>query len=296
MRKLHLACAADAAYVSHSAAMLHSALTHGGSPVEVHYLHGPRFPAPEARKLEQMFASQGSELVFHEISDQKLSGLPLDHRFGPAMWYRIFLPELLPDVPQVLYLDVDTLILDSLDPLWQTTLGDCYLSAVRNVFMEYHRHRAPELGIEVAEYFNSGVLMLNLALMRSEDFAGKLIELVNRRGSDLLWPDQDALNLVAGSRWVRLHPRWNVMNSFATRPQLAMEVFGRAALAEAIAHPAIRHFEGPGPNKPWHARYRGSDQDLYRVHRQASPWPRVKLEGNSPIDRLRRALRVGEGT
>jgi lipopolysaccharide biosynthesis glycosyltransferase len=296
MTELHLACAADAAYVSHSAAMLHSAITHGGGPVVVHYLRGPEFPASKARKLERMLAGHGSELVFHEILDGQLGGLPLDHRFGPAMWYRIFLPELLPDISQILYLDVDTLVVDSLDPLWETPLDGCYVAAVRNVFMEYHRHRAPELGIEEADYFNSGVLMLNLALMRTEDFAGRLIDLVRRRGSELLWPDQDALNLVAGTRWSRLHPRWNVMNSFATRPQLAAEAFGPEALAEAIAHPAIRHFEGPGPNKPWHALYQGPDQQLYRAHRQASPWPRVRLEGRSPLDRLRRALGIGEET
>jgi len=296
MTELHLACAADAAYVPHSAAMLHSAATHGGRPLVIHYLHGPRFPARKARKLEAMVSEESSQLIFHEIHDRELRGLPLDHRFGPAMWYRIFLPELLPELAQILYLDVDTLITDTLHPLWATPLEDSYLAAVTNVFMEYHRHREAELGIDLADYFNSGVLMFNLVRMRADDFAGKLIDLVRRRGPELLWPDQDALNLVTGSRWVRLHPRWNVMNSFTSRPQLAAEVFGQDKLDQAIAAPAVRHFEGPGLAKPWHALYEGSDQDLYRRHRQATPWPRVKLVGNSPVDRLRRALKDGEPT
>lgn len=296
MTELHLACAADAAYVPHSAAMLHSAVGRRGQPVVVHYLHGPRFPVTQARKLEAMFSRRPSEIVFHEIPDRQLRGLPLRHRFGPAMWYRIFLPDLLPDVSQILYLDVDTLVLDRLDPLWETDLDGCYLAAVTNVFMEYHRHRPPELGIDAADYFNSGVLMFNLVRMRAEDFAGKLIDLVRTRGSELLWPDQDALNLVVGSRWARLHPRWNVMNSFFSRRELAENVFGDQTLAEALAKPAIRHFEGPGLAKPWHALYDGPDQDLYRRHRAATPWPRVRLQGNSPLDRLRRALGGGQET
>jgi lipopolysaccharide biosynthesis glycosyltransferase len=295
MTELHIACATDSAYVPHSAAMLHSAISHGGSPLVVHFLHGPQFPAKQASKLQGMFSGQRSELVFHEVLDLQLQGLPLDHRFGPAMWYRIFLPELLPDVTQVLYLDADTLVVDGLDPLWETDLDGCYLAAVANVFMEYHRHRGPELGIELADYFNSGVLMFNLVQMRAENFAGKLIELVNRRGSQLAWPDQDALNLTAQSRWVRLHPRWNVMNSFTSRPQLAAEVFGAERLAAAVANPAVRHFEGPAWAKPWHAGHQGPGRELYRQHREATPWPRIKLEGNSPLDRFKRLVRRRPG-
>jgi lipopolysaccharide biosynthesis glycosyltransferase len=287
MSELHLACAADRAYVAHSAAMLHSAITHGGAPLTVHYLHGPGFPRKQAKRLAEMFRAHPSEIVFHEIPDARLTGLPLDHRFGPAMWYRIFLGELLPDVTQLLYLDVDTIVMDRLDPLWDVALGDCYVAAVTNVVMEYHRHRFPALGLDPSEYFNSGVLMFNLTAMRAERFSQKLIEVVRTRGAELGWPDQDALNLLAAARRVPLHPRWNVMNSFTFRPQLAAETFGRQAVAEAMAQPAIRHFEGPGIAKPWHAGHDRPDQALYRRHRRPTPWPRVWFEG-SPRERARR--------
>jgi lipopolysaccharide biosynthesis glycosyltransferase len=289
MTDLHIACAADVAYVPHSAAMLHSAIAHGGAPIRVHYLHGPRFPGREARKLAGMFESPDSEITFHELADRRLRGLPLGDRFGPAMWYRIFLPELLPDVSRILYLDVDTLVMDRLAPLWETALDGAYLAAVRNVFMEYHLHRAAELRIELEDYFNSGVLLFNLELMRESDFASAVIDLVRNRGRQLLWPDQDALNLVVRSRWVRLHPRWNVMNSFRTRPALAAEVFGSERVADAMSRPAIRHFEGPTANKPWHAEHEGPGREQYERHRRETPWPRVRLEGNSPLDRTRRA-------
>lgn len=301
MRKLHLACAADSAYVAHSAAMLHSAITHGGAPLTVHYLHGPAFSTRHMTKLGEMFSGHRSDIVFHEVADGLLEGLPLDHRFGAAMWYRIFLGELLPDVSQLLYLDVDTIVVDRLDPLWDVALDDCYVAAVRNVVMEYHQHRIPELGLEPSGYFNSGVLMFNLAAVRDEGFSDALVEIVRSRGEELLWPDQDALNLVAASRWVPLHPRWNVMNSFSVRPQLAAEAFGQEAVAEALARPGVRHFEGPSIAKPWHARHDRAEQALYRRHRRATPWPRVRFEG-TPRERARRvagqarrALRSGGG-
>ncbi len=40
-----------------------------------------------------------------------------------SLWYRIFLGELMPEVDRVLYLDADTIAVDSLAPLWATELG-----------------------------------------------------------------------------------------------------------------------------------------------------------------------------
>ena len=80
------------------------------------------------------------------------------------MWYRIFLPELLPDVDRVLYLDVDTLAMDSLEPLWATDLGGNYLAARdQRVRGAGSATAPPSSGWPGREaYFNSGVLLLNL--------------------------------------------------------------------------------------------------------------------------------------
>ncbi len=54
----------------------------------------------------------------------------------------------------------------------------------------------------------------------------------------------------------------------------AVEVYGADAVAVARAEPVIRHFEGPGVNKPWHRRCPYADRSLYREHRRASAFGR----------------------
>src|SRR5437879_3158835 len=81
----------------------------------------------------------------------------------PSHWYRIFLPELLPELDRVLYLDADVIVVDSLIPLWNVDLSEDYLAAVTNVFQAAHVHRPVELGLAGPRaYFNSGVMVLNL--------------------------------------------------------------------------------------------------------------------------------------
>jgi lipopolysaccharide biosynthesis glycosyltransferase len=267
-QRLHVCCAAEGDYVVHCAAMLDSVLFHASErAVQVHFLHGPDPPRQAVDLLRRVVDSGHGRIDFHNVPQSRLEGLPEDDQFTPAMWYRVFLPELLPRVDRVLYLDCDTIVADSLEPLWQTALGDNYLAAVTNVFQRNHVQRPAELGLAGPEvYFNSGVLLMNLDLMRRDGCSGALRDYARAHASELEWPDQDALNVVLGSRRLALHPRWNVMNSmFAFRG--ARRVFGRQALREARRSPGIRHFEGPAQNKPWNPDCVTPLRELYYRHR-----------------------------
>lgn len=280
---LHVACAAEGAYDAHSAAMLHSLLTNGGPlGVHVHYLHGPAFPARSLTRLERMVSGLGGAFSAYEVAPDRTARLPVVAEFTVAMWFRILLPELLADIDRVLYLDVDTLVLDDLEPLWRTDLSGSCVGAVTNVFMPHHRHRPAQLGLAEETYFNSGVLLMHLDAMRSGGCAQAIEDAAAAGGAAFEWPDQDALNVVLGARRTPLHPRWNAMNSLRL-PQAA-EVFGADVAREALDRPGIRHFEGPGQNKPWNRGSAPADQALYLTHRRRTPWPGRRL-------RLARALR-----
>jgi lipopolysaccharide biosynthesis glycosyltransferase len=267
---LHVACAAEGEYVAHSAAMLHSVLANAdGLDVRVHYLHGPRLPAGEREALAAMVEREGGAIDFPLVDDERVAALPSDSRFTAAMWHRFFLPELAPGADRALYLDVDTLVVDALAPLWATALDGHLLGAVTNVFQENHRFRPAELGLAGRHvYFNSGVLLMDLAAMRREGTTGALLDCVAERGAELEWPDQDALNIVLGERRLELHPRWNATNALALPG--AREAYGRRGRRAARRSPGIRHFEGPGENKPWHPDCPFPQAKLYWKHREAA--------------------------
>jgi lipopolysaccharide biosynthesis glycosyltransferase len=279
--------------------MLHSVLTHrGGHQVVVHYAHGPRFPTSAAERLTEMIEREGGVAHFLAIPDEAVADLPWAAQFTRAMWYRVFLPDLLPDVDRVLYLDADTIAVDSLAPLWATELGDHWLGAVTNVFQQNHLGRPAELGLAGPHvYFNSGVLLMNLAGMRRDGCTVALLEFA-RSHPEIEWPDQDTLNVVLGERRLALHPRWNYMNSMTIFPWSA-EAFEPGELEEARRRPAIRHFEGPSVNKPWHYLCEGDLGDAYFQHRRQTPWPDCEIDGATLANAIRRRvrrLRHGLGT
>ncbi len=187
----------------------------------------------------------GSKISFLQVEDRDVAAFPTRDFTRKATWYRLFLPELLPEVDRLLYLDVDALVRDDLTRLWETNLAGNYLGAVTNVFQADHLHRTEKIGIRPRDYFNAGVLLMDLDLMRREACTKALSEFAAAHPELIGWRDQDTLNAVLGKRRLHLHPRWNCMHSIM-RFSASVEVFGPEAVEEAQAQPGDPSLRGPG--------------------------------------------------
>lgn len=284
---IHIACAADKNYAPHCAAMLHSVFTNNPpGKVTIHFLHGPGMEAGVLGQLKQVVLQVGGEIRFHEIPDHAVTGLQSKGRVAGVMWYRVFLPERLTELDRILYLDADTLVVDSLQPLWESELDGYYGAAVTNIFDPEYRHRPAFLGLHgESEYFNSGVLLMNLDAMRRNSVAQRVCEVAREHGDKLMWQDQDPLNMVFSGKWLRLHPRWNCQNSFFYSNH-AVRIFGKGAVEEACRNPGIVHFEGPALAKPWHYLSKHPYKSDYLKHRAQTPWAVVEEEGKTTKNRI----------
>lgn len=250
---LHVACATDEAYVPYCAAMLQALLRHHPRGLTVHLLHAADLAPDRLAVLRNLVESAGGRWHPLGTDPARVADLPRMARIPPVMWLRILLPDLLPDIDRLLYLDVDTLALEPIDSLWSTDLGANLIGAVDNVLHADQAHRPAALGLPAgSRYFNSGVLLMDLHGMRREGIVGKLIDCARTRETELLWPDQDALNIVLGAQRMPLHARWNCQNSFFYWRPRSIETLGLSMLDEALTAPAIVHFEGPSWAKPWH--------------------------------------------
>lgn len=289
---MRVVCAVEGeAHVHHCAAMLHSLLgEHPPATIRIEYLHGGDTSARGRKRLAAMVARLGGEIAFHDVPERWLSGLPVKGFTGKATWYRLFLDRLLPDADRVLYLDLDLVVLQSLEQLWRTPLHDHVLAAVTNVPTFYDRAYTERAELGGDRYFNAGVLLLDLACVRREGIGEQLRALALQHAARMSWRDQDALNELLHARRLPLHPRWNCMNSIMNFGWAA-DYFDAAELAEARRDPAIRHFEGPAENKPWHLLGDREGLALYRKHRSHTPWPRMVRSGVTPANVARYSRR-----
>jgi lipopolysaccharide biosynthesis glycosyltransferase len=289
--EIAIAVTIDDRYVPHFATCIASlAASRGSEHIRFFLLRGPGLSAAAIESLRDFANDHGLELETIEISDAADASLPpTSHMFSPLVWYRLLLPDLLPDLDRLLFLDADTLVLQSLAPLFGLDLGGDLLAAVGTAGPSADHMQA--LGLDSEQpYLNAGVMLMNLAAMRAEDFGKRALALGHERSDIFTFNDQDALNVLANGRWRPLHPRWNAMSHLWLRPGLVDPAFSTLELEVARLSPAVVHFEGAQTVKPWFYRSAHPLRNLYREYRAQTPWPMAALEGRTARARLLRIL------
>jgi lipopolysaccharide biosynthesis glycosyltransferase len=285
---MDVAVATDAAYLPWCATTVVSCATaNAGEELRFHVLHAPDVTSNDLSRLGTVAREQGAAVEFRPIDEAVVSMFPSKGALagGRMSWLRVVLPELLPELQRVIYLDADTLVVESTAALWHTDLKVAPLAAVANVTEAAMQAHVTSLGVEDWGYFNAGVLLVDLGRWREEGATDALARFVADH-QHLPWFDQDALNAVFAGRWQKLHPRWNAMNSFWMWGDLAAKVFGEEILAQATSRPSILHFEGPSLCKPWHYLCDHPWRSAYRSTLARTPWAGIPLTDRTLVTRL----------
>lgn len=218
--------------------------THRRADLVFHLLHMP-LSAEHRADLERIGEEFGASLRFYPLADLPdfdtlVAGLPQHGRWPKVVYARLMLADLLPpDVPRVIYLDCDMLVRWPIEQLYDIDLGDQPLGAVRDSlapFISLGRDMAGnrDLFDGADPYFNSGVLVIELAQWRGMDLRAEIDSLAQRGILARLYFDQDLLNIIFRGRWQELPWRWNTIDADTTH--------------EAM-NPAILHFTKI--SKPW---------------------------------------------
>jgi lipopolysaccharide biosynthesis glycosyltransferase len=158
----------------------------------------------------------------------------------------------------LIYLDCDVVVKQSLAELFNTDLDNCYLAAVEDVCGQ---SKAQRLGLK--QYFNSGVLAVNLQAWRKDDIPSRLLEWIENNREKMRGHDQEALNAVLGERVTLVSRRWNAQVSNNE------DMCVISGMHEIAKDAAIVHFIC---KKPWNHANSNPFEDLYFEYIKLTPW------------------------
>lgn len=157
-------------------------------------------------KLSQALDKYDAEILPLDVSHYiKSHRLPVTEDWTYETYYRLFLPDMLPDdMDRILYLDVDVIVHGSLKDLYESDFEGADLMAAddsnnTNTLDDFpdkvKEMMLPRCG-QNFRYFNAGVLLMNIAQMRGINTFESYLKAMEEWNYQMVALDQDILNYV----------------------------------------------------------------------------------------------------
>lgn len=174
--------------------------------------------------------------------------LPKIQYFSNEVYYRLLIPWILSECDKAIYMDCDTLVRGSLSGLYATDMDDAAIAAVPDSKPAIEKNNIARLGLD-GRYYNSGVLLIDCKAIREENFTRAQMALQIEDAvaeNNLLYPDQDLINLIYQGKIMTLDRVWNFTTNLKTDIGI---IFSRSEMKQV----KVVHYIGS--TKPWHSEY-----------------------------------------
>lgn len=252
---LHIAIAFDQNYLKQFYALITSIFANNSDNIVHIHTIASGLSEDEKRKIQNFISSQKSEIVFYEIEFNVINSFVLSNNWTLAVYYRLFFPLLVKNVPRLLYIDTDTLVIGDLSELFSLNLNNFPVGAVYDNYVKTQEL----IGIsEEGKYFNSGVLLIDIYKWNLLGISERAITFLNNYPEKIRFVDQCALNAVLIDNWFSLDPKYNRMYSYLPNWEEGSKPFW-----EIIKKTSILHFT---LQRPWNILCRNRGRKLYEKY------------------------------
>lgn len=169
--------------------------------------------------------------------------------FSQTTYFRLFIPELYPEYEKAVYIDSDTVLKADIAELYNTDMKGYLIGAIPDGGVQsikaFQDYVEKVIGVSsYNNYFNAGVILMNLEELRKHRFQDKFLYLLDTVKYSVA-QDQDYLNRICKGRVKYIGSEWNKM----------------PILSDNINESDIKLIHYNFAQKPWH-----SDNIMYQEY------------------------------
>ncbi|MCD8047504.1 MAG: glycosyltransferase family 8 protein [Clostridiales bacterium] len=231
------------------------------------YLVHRSFSAERLEELDSRCRQWNVELFPVHVDETIFADAPVTRQYPQEMYYRLLAPQLLPEtLERILYLDPDILVINPIRSLWELDLEGNLFAAAAHTGKTEIANDANRIRLKMEnEYYNSGVLLIDLARGREEIVPEQIFQFAKEHPKGLILPDQDILNVLFGDR---IKPLDDYIWNYDARKYSSYQFrsAGKSDVSWVMEHTAILHFCGKA--KPWKPLYRHRFGVLYKHYQR----------------------------
>ncbi len=234
-------------------------------------------------RLVGVVHSYNREITFVPMPDMKeKTGIDIKTgRWNISTFGRLYMAEILPlNVEKVLNIDCDTIIVDSLEPLWNMDISKYIVGGMLESINDRYR---TNIGMNAGESFlNGGILMMNLNRVREERYEDKFTKFIKKYSGRLGYLDQDVINGVVSEKDKIVLPiRYNVISIYyystyeqTLKYRRANKFYSKKEFIESVKNPGLVHFTTCFLDglRPWIEGNRHPWREEFLKYKAMSPW------------------------
>lgn len=253
----------DSNYLKPLRTMLKSLCLNNPGEVFTIYLMHSKLSDEEVDGVKAYVEAQGSKLENVKISDDSFQEAPILFYYTIEMYFRLLAYKFLPEkLDRILYLDPDILVINPIRKLYDLDFnGYLYAAAYHDIVTVNEINKIRLHPYKIDAYYNSGVILMNLDLLRKEANEEKIYKIIEKKGQKLVMPDQDILNAIYAKKIKSLDEKlYNYDTRYYSYYKMASN--GEYDMDKTINNTVILHF--CGKRKPWHKQYSGKFHSLYK--------------------------------
>lgn len=264
-------------YARHLGVVLLSMLKNSNVFWNIYILH-LEISEESKEKIKKIAEDFNSKVEFIGLQDSDFSNLkiPSDSYFNKIIYAKLMIPELLKKCEKVILLDCDMVVLKPLEEVYDIDLGDYFIGAVPDSPLDQERSKNRLKLPKDMEYFNVGLLILDLEKLRKNKILQEVIEYAKQTDIKLELPEQDAMNVVLKNNYYILPSKYNVTHGVLLEKKFLIDNIG------------IIHYTGE--IKPWDERCLNPLRKEYLKYLSLTPWKGYKLDNSGLGNKIKREL------
>ena len=260
------------------------------------YLISDNITEESIRNIKKLVEEYHGELVVIDFYEVTYGLENADIFSGSKTSYaRLFIPNIITE-DKLLYLDCDTLVMGTLDDIWNLDISDVYVAGVQDTVVPHIRYG---IGLEYSDtYLNSGVLLMNVKKMREDDLQRKFVDYIKEMQGSVPCHDQGVINHVCKDSILVLSLIYNVMTPvFEYTSDEIMKFYELkhyytdSEIQGARKNPKIIHFTAGWYVRPWFSNSKHPYAETYNKYYDISPWKNVS-RGKGTIHKKVRLIKM----
>lgn len=262
---MNLLVTLDSGYIHPLCTMLRSLVENNPRECINLYVAHSSLTVQDFNQIKFALGNSDTEVYPIKVDDALFDRAPTKSRITKETYYRILAPLYLPkSVDKILYIDPDTVILNSLRSFYSADFGNDLIIAAKHFdgFVDnWNKFRLTLL--KSKHYINAGVMLMNIDKMREFITAQKVFDCVERNYLRLFLADQDVINILFDGR-ISTYCEYAINLDERCFSRMLKYMTAGEALSFVEKNTIIVHYNGK--EKPWNKKYNGNLKSFFDMY------------------------------